>query len=228
MHACTAANLTTCSCEKLADRRTHSLTKFYYCRPRYCIAMELASDIDIVANHSESQSPQFSYAWWSARKSFARRPAWAKSIKRRIGGHRRGQIRPGAAAAQNNLRGLRLDPTCVSIGTTATKSVLNLPANAIILKGGEGGWCQQRCPHPVHSCNDASVMINAPPSFFDETPLVASSVWRGARGNARELPAPVRDMPLIWVRTWCITHPHCRCAIAMHLLRASAGALRLR
>ena len=96
------------------------------------------------------------------------------------------------------------------------------PCQAI---GVNGDGLIRMAPAMMHL---AMTQVNAPPSFFDETPLVASSVWRGARGNARELPAPVRDMPLIRVRTWCITHPHCSCAMAMHLLRASAGALRLR
>ena len=77
------------------------------------------------------------------------------------------------------------------------------PCQAI---GVNGDGLIRMAPAMMHL---AMTQVNAPPSFFDETPLVASSVWRGARGNARELPAPVRDMPLIWVRTRCITHPHC-------------------
>ena len=77
------------------------------------------------------------------------------------------------------------------------------PCQAI---GVNGDGLIRMAPAMMHL---AMTQVNAPPSFFDETPLVASSVWRGARGNARELPVPVRDMPLIWVRTWCITHPHC-------------------
>ena len=89
------------------------------------------------------------------------------------------------------------------------------PCQAI---GVNGDGLIRMAPATMHL---AMTQVNAPPSFFDETPLVASSVWRGARGNARELQVPVRDiiMPLIWVRTWCIKHPHCMrsCAVAMHL-----------
>ena len=62
------------------------------------------------------------------------------------------------------------------------------PCQAI---GVNGDGLIRMAPAMMHL---AMTQVNAPPSFFDETPLVASSVWRGARGHMHARELSVRNM----------------------------------